>query len=113
MNMKKTNNSEPKLLTISHNRLRQRLVTVAIDVEKTDEGYSYREVTLQPGTANYDGIVSALITCKYPSDRMQAVINNYLADPSDEGILQEFNDMQAWRKEAKIIAKEILAELEK
>jgi hypothetical protein len=44
---------------------------------------------------------------------MQAIINNYLADPSDEGILQEFNDMQAWRKEAKIIAKEILAELEK
>ena len=111
--MKKTNNSEPKLLTISHNRLRQRLVTVAIDVEKTDEGFAYKEVVLQPGTINYDGIVSQLITSKYPSDRMQAIINNYLADPSDEEILQEFNTMQEWRKEAKNLAREILAELEK
>ena len=111
--MKKTNNSEPKLLTISHSHLRQRLVTVAIDVEKTDEGYSYREVVLHPDITNYDGIVSALVTCKYPSDRMQATINNYLADPSDEEILQEFNTMQEWRKEAKNLAREILAELEK
>lgn len=111
--MKKTINSEPKLLSFFHNHLRQRMVIVAIDVEKTAEGYSYREVVLHPDITNYDGIVSALITCKYPSDKMQAIINNYLADPSDEGILQEFNDMQAWRKEAKIIAKEILAELEK
>ena len=111
--MKKTNNSEPKLLSFSHNHLRQRLVTVAFDVEKTDEGYSYREVVLHPDITNYDGIVSALITHKYPSDRMQAIINNYLADPSDEEILQEFNTMQEWRKEAKNLAREILAELEK
>ena len=111
--MKKTSNSEPKLLSISHNRLRQRLVTVAIDVEKTDEGYAYSEVTLQPGTISYDGIVSQLITSRYPSDKMQAIINNYLADPSDEAILQEFSTMQTWRKEAKNLAKKILAELEK
>lgn len=111
--MKKTINSEPKLLSFFHNHLRQRMVIVAIDVEKTAEGYSYREVVLHPDITNYDGIVSELITRKYPSDKMQAIINNYLADPSDEGILQEFNDMQAWRKEAKIIAKEILEELEK
>lgn len=111
--MKKTINSEPKLLSFFHNHLRQRLVTVAIDVEKTDEGYSYSEVVLHPDITNYDGIVSALITRKYPSDRMQAIINNYLADPSDEEILQEFNTMQEWRKEAKNLAREILAELEK
>jgi len=44
---------------------------------------------------------------------MEAIINNYLADPSDEGILEEFNQMQTWRKEAKALAKEILAELSK
>ena len=111
--MKKTSNSEPWLLTTSHNHLRQRIVTVAIDVEKTDEGFTYREVVLQPGTINYDGIVNQLITSKYPSDKMQAIINNYLAEPSDEAILQEFNDMQAWRKEAKNLAHRILSELEK
>ena len=70
-------------------------------------------MTLQPGTINYDGIVNQLITSKYPSDKMQAIINNYLAEPSDEAILQEFSNMQTWRKEAKDLAREILTKLEK
>ena len=39
---------------------------------------------------------------------MQSIINNYLLDPTDETIVKEFNEMQAWRKEAKEIAKEAL-----
>jgi hypothetical protein len=39
---------------------------------------------------------------------MQAVINNYLPDPEDAYAIDEFNKMQAWRKEAKEIAKEAL-----
>lgn len=111
--MNKKENTRPQQLTVSHNHLRQQSVVVAYDIRETDEGFEYREVVLQPGHKTYDDIVSALITDKYPHDRMEAIINNYLADPSDEGILQEFNDMQDWRKEAKAIAKEILAELGK
>ena len=57
---------------------------------------------------NYAGIVDALISYKYPIDKMQAIINNYLLDPNDESIKQEFIEMQKWRSESKQIAKEIL-----
>jgi hypothetical protein len=56
----------------------------------------------------YPQIVDALVTKKYPQDQMQAIINNHLADPEDEGHLAEFQQMQAWRTLAKATAKEIL-----
>ena len=109
--MKRKESTEPKRLTTSHNAFRQQLVIVAYDIERKDDGYEYREIILQPGHKTYDEIVASLVSDKYPHDRMEAIVNNYLADPSDEGILQEFNDMQAWRREAKALAKEILVEL--
>lgn len=57
---------------------------------------------------DYETLVSNLITIKYNSDKMQAIINNYLLDNDDELILQEFNEMQNYRKQCKIIAKQIL-----
>lgn len=111
--MKRTDSTEPKRLTTSHNAFRQQLIIVAYDVEKKADGFEYREVILQPGHKTYEDIVATLVSDKYPHDRMEAIINNYLADPSDEGILDEFNQMQAWRKEAKALAKDILAELSK
>ena len=39
---------------------------------------------------------------------MQAIINNYLLDPSNQQSIEEFNQMQEWRKHAKELAKEIL-----
>lgn len=66
------------------------------------------EFTIGPGKFNYGGIVDALVVAKYPNDKMQAIINNYLLDSSDELILKEFNEMQEWRKISKIIAEDIL-----
>ena len=73
------------------------------------DGYN-EPITLQLGISkfNYGGIIDALINYKYPIDRMQAIINNYLLDPNDESINQEFIEMQKWRSESKQIAKEIL-----
>ena len=73
------------------------------------DGYN-EPITIQLGILkfNYAGIVDALISYKYPIDKMQAIINNYLLDPNDESINQEFIEMQNWRSESKQIAKEIL-----
>ena len=73
------------------------------------DGYN-EPITIQLGILkfNYGGIVDALISYKYPIDKMQAIINNYLLDPNDESINQEFIEMQKWRSESKQIAKEIL-----
>ena len=46
---------------------------------------------------NYSGVVDALVQYKYPIDKMQAVINNYLLDATDAYAIEEFNKMQAWK----------------
>lgn len=63
-------------------------------------------VTLETSGVVYEHCVNKLISAKYPSDKMQAIINNYLADPNNPSYINEFNAMQAWRKVAKQAAKE-------
>lgn len=70
--------------------------------------YKYDQISIWYDKWNYSGVVDALVQHQYPIDKMQAVINNYLLDPNDEYAVSEFNAMQAWRKEAKEIAKEAL-----
>ena len=81
---------------------------INIDVVQIGEIYKWEQVHVSSDKWNYSGIVDALVQFKYPIDKMQAVINNYLLDPEDAYAIDEFNKMQAWRKEAKEIAKEAL-----
>ena len=81
---------------------------INIDVIKDGEMFKWEQVSVSYDKWDYSGVVDALISHKYPIDKMQAVINNYLLDPNDEYAISEFNAMQAWRKEAKEIAKEVL-----
>ena len=81
---------------------------INLNVSSLDGWYSYDQIRIEYDKWNYSGVVDALVQYKYPIDKMQAVINNYLLDPNDEYAISEFNAMQAWRKEAKEIAKEAL-----
>lgn len=78
------------------------------DIKENDGWYIYDQVEIEFNKWNYSGVVDALIQYKYPIDKMQAVINNYLLESSNEEYIVAFNEMQAWRKEAKEIAKEAL-----
>jgi hypothetical protein len=69
--------------------------------------YCYEQVKIPMGRWNYENAVDALITHKYPNDKMQAVINNYLLDPTDTDALAEFNAMQEYRKYCKELAKQL------
>ena len=81
---------------------------ISFDISLIQEEYECEQITMQANEWNYSGIVDALVQYKYPIDKMQAVINNYLLDATDDYAIDEFNKMQAWRKEAKEIAKEAL-----
>lgn len=81
---------------------------INIDVVQIGEMYRWEQVNVPINKWNYSGVVDALVQYKYPIDKMQAVINNYLLDATDDYAIDEFNKMQAWRKEAKEIAKEVL-----
>lgn len=69
--------------------------------------YCYEQVKIPMGRWNYENAVDALITHKYPNDKMQAVINNYLLDPTDTEALTDFTEMQEYRKYCKELAKKL------
>lgn len=82
--------------------------TINFDIKENENGFEWESVEMPQTKWDYSGIVDALIQYKYPIDKIQAVINNYLLDPEDAYAIDEFNKMQAWRQEAKEIAKEAL-----
>lgn len=73
--------------------------------------FSYSFVTLPPGFS-YSDIVNLLIEEEYPSDRMQAIINNHLFDGNDEEHENEYVEMQRYRAWAKRHARNFLARLD-
>ena len=96
-------------------KLGQRQYTIAFDVQEFKDGgetaYQWSEATFELGRPSCSQLVSAIIESRYPNDRMQAIINNHLLDDGDAEHEAEWNAMQAWRAEAKAMAKDILAKL--
>lgn len=64
-------------------------------------------------------VIDAIVTAVYPTDKMQAIINNHFAnlakisdgkklDADEEEHEAEYEAMQAWRTKAKAVAKDVL-----
>ncbi len=72
------------------------------------EGYAVR--VSQP--ISRDKVIDAIVTAAYPSDVMQAIVNNHLMDEADDEDYEEhqaeWTAMQQWRKQAKQVAKEVM-----
>ena len=60
----------------------------------------------------YNEIVNLLIREKYPADKVEAILSNYLNNPADELYRLEFNIFQAYREECKTKAKVFVFERE-
>ena len=69
-----------------------------------------------------DKVIDAIVSEAYPTDKMQAIINNHFANLGvlvDGGMLdadelaheEEYVAMQEWRKQAKSVASDVMAEL--
>jgi hypothetical protein len=85
------------------------MVIIPYNITKYDNDYyTWHELDINVKNFSYAGIINLLVCRKYPSDKMQAIINNYLLDPTDVDALSEFNEMQEYRKEAKSIARQIM-----
>lgn len=105
--MKATSDTKPNIVE-TYIEFATKRYAVNIDVIHNIDEWEYDRVSIPAGKWDYAGVVDALIQHKYPIDKMQAVINNYLLEPENEEYIRVFNEMQAWRKEAKEIAKEAL-----
>lgn len=64
-------------------------------------------------------IIDAIVSAAYPSDKMQAIINNHFAnlakiadgkklDADELSHEEEYNAMQEWRKKAKSVASDVM-----
>lgn len=86
---------------------------VRFNIQHTDQGwecdeveYSHRE-NLQE--SDYGSLVSAIVRGRYSEDDVEAIVNNYLAAPDEGAHTADFQQLQQWRSEAKIRAREIIS----
>ena len=56
----------------------------------------------------YGSVVNDLLRQEYKADKVESIINNYLDDMTNVEHKKEFDDLQAYRKECKRVAKEVL-----
>lgn len=74
---------------------------------REEHRWGYYELIIPMGQWTYGGVINAIINDAYRHDVMEATINNYLLDPTDEENAKYFSEMQEWRKLAKSIAREV------
>ena len=102
-----TGNNIPNFVD-KHTKRGVNYITVNFNIKEVEYGYEWDSVEIQGTRWEYGGIIDALVTYKYPNDKMQSVINNYLLEPENTEYIKDFQDMQLWRIEAKEIAKQAL-----
>ena len=73
-----------------------------------DGGLTCDVLHIPYGQWDYGVIVDRLIKEHYPNGQMEAILNNYLLDSSDEQSKAKFNEMQEYRNYAKELAKQAM-----
>ena len=82
--------------------------TLNYNVEEHDGVYDYNTVELQPYEFGYSEFVSAMLKERYGDDGIEAATNNYLANLSDMTIAKDYMDIQLYRGQCKVWAREML-----
>lgn len=85
---------------------------IRFDIREVEEGFECNEVEYNHkeglSSSDFGSMVSCIIRGKYSEDDVEAILNNYLADPENERYVAEFNSLQSWRNEAKERTRSIL-----
>lgn len=63
-------------------------------------------LTEQDKLNSYPELVSQFVRQNYSQNKVEAIINNYIAEPQEHAI--EFQELQEYRKKCKNYAKELL-----
>jgi len=61
----------------------------------------YDVTWLEPDDKTRGSLISAVVRSRFSADEVEAILNNFLANPDDEVRKQEFDALQQWRVEAK------------
>lgn len=66
-----------------------------------------KEVRPDEFEKQYGKYVSKLFRRKCSQNKAEAIVNNYLSDPTNEAYIAEMKEMQDYRKECKLEAKKL------
>lgn len=131
MNIKKsTFDYSPSLIEYEGNYIRINFDVEQIELANGTDSNESKNATRMAYTAHVvrieqpverDKVIDAIVTAVYPTDKMQAIINNHFAnlakiadgkklDADDEEHESEYEEMQSWRTKAKTVAKEVMEE---
>lgn len=125
---KSTFDYSPSLIEYEGNYIRINFDVEQIELENGTDSKESKNTTRMAYTAHVvrieqpverDKVIDAIVTAVYPTDKMQAIINNHflnlakIADGKklDEDELAhetEYNAMQEWRTKAKSVASEVM-----
>ena len=83
---------------------------IRFNITETDDGWECDEIFYNHTTPltqdDYGPLVSTIIRGQYSEDQVEAITQNYLANPQEGAA--ELNDFQIWRNTAKATAKKIV-----
>lgn len=110
--MEKTISNIQPCIVCKYRHLGQPIYVINFDIEEViiDEvtQYTYYTAELPPAVWKYDVIVDKIVSTYYPTDKVQAVINNCLQNLFNEDALQEYIKLQQCRDFAKKTANELM-----
>lgn len=129
---KSTFDYSPSLIEYEGNYIRINFDVEQIELANGTDSNEIKNATRMAYAANVvrieqpverDKVIDAIVTSVYPTDKMQAIINNHFVNLgviADGGMLkdadelaheEEYVAMQEWRKKAKSVASDVMAEL--
>ena len=82
--------------------------TIYYNQREDEQGITSNMLNVPYGKWDYGIIVDLIIKEKYPNGQMEAILNNYLFDPTDSEFKAKFDQMQEYRNYAKEIAKQAM-----
>ena len=127
---KSTFDYSPNLIEYESNYIRINFDVEQIELENGTDSNEIKNATRMAYAAHVvrieqpmerGKVIDAIVTAVYPTDKMQAIINNHFAnlakiadgkklDTDDEEHEAEYNSMQEWRTKAKRVASDVMAE---
>lgn len=131
MNIKKsTFDYSPNLVEYEGNTVRINFDVEQVELENGMDSSEGKKTTRMAYAAHVvrieqplerDKVIDGIVSSAYPTDKMQAIINNHFAnlaiiadgkklDADEEEHEAEYEAMQAWRTKAKSVAKDVLEE---
>lgn len=110
--------NEPSLMTVVSNKDEYTYASINLNIERVENGYTWDALVLPDFALDnihnadddmkYKVFIAHIVKGYYDDNDMDAILNNYLSDMTNENYKAEFDKLQSIRKTAKEVSKLIV-----